>query len=78
MTIIQISAKIYWGFQVNISKDLLSSMKVDDIIIHVKNKMKIFFKTHNLLELQEGVDNLNLHIHNFDIKDPVIYLCDHC
>ena len=78
MTIIQISAKIYWGFQVNISKDLLRSMKVDDIIIHVKNKMKNFFKTHNLLELQEGVDNLNLHIHNFDIKDPVIYLCDHC
>lgn len=78
MTIIQISAKIYWGFQVNISKDLLRTMKVDDIIIHVKNKMKSFFKTHNLLELQEGVDNLNLHIHNFNIKDPVIYLCDHC
>jgi hypothetical protein len=78
MTILQISAKIYWGFQVNISKDLLSSMLIDDIIIYVKNEMKIFFKTHNLLELQEGVDNLNLHIHNFNIKDPVIYLCDHC
>ena len=78
MTILQISAKIYWGFQVNISKDLLSSMLIDDIIIYVKNEMKNFFKTHNLLELQEGVDNLNLHIHNFNIKDPVIYLCDHC
>ena len=27
MTIIQISAKIYWGFQVNISKDLLEGLE---------------------------------------------------
>ena len=78
MTILQISAKIYWGFQVNISKDLLSSMRIDEIISYVKNQMKNFFKTHNLLELQEGIDNLNLHIHNFNNEDQVIYLCDHC
>ena len=78
MTIIQISAKTYWGFQVNIQKDLLYSMQVDNIILHVKNQMKSFFKTHNLLELKEGVDNLNFHIHDLNIEDPVIYLCDHC
>jgi hypothetical protein len=78
MTILQISAKIYWGFQVDISKEDISFLTIDEIILHVKNQMKSFFKTHNLLELQEGVDNLNLHIHNFNIKDPVIYLCDHC
>jgi len=78
MTILQISAKTYWGFRVDISKEDISFLTIDEIILHVKNQMKSFFKLHNLLELKEGVDNLNLHIHNYDIQDPVIYLCDHC
>ncbi len=78
MTILQISAKIYWGFNVEISKDILKSMKIDNIILYIKTQMKTFFKTYNLLELAEGVDKLNLHIHNYNINDPVIYLCDHC
>ena len=78
MTILQISAKIYWGFCVEISKDLLITMEINEIVIYLKKQMKIFFKLHNLLELEEGINKLNLHIHNYNIEDPVIYLCDHC
>jgi hypothetical protein len=78
MTILQISAKIYWGFKIEVTKKFIVSNNIDDIILHMKTQMKKFFKLHNLVELLEGVDNLNLHIHNYDVEDPIIYLCDHC
>lgn len=78
MTIIQISANVYWGFRVDIPKELLFYMQIDEVISYVKHKMKSFFKLNNLLELAEGIDKLNLHIHDYNIEDPEIYLCDHC
>ena len=37
-------------------------MSETDIIEEMKVFMKTFFKIHNLEELKQGVDNLNLHI----------------
>jgi len=78
MTILQISSKIYWGFKIEVTRDFLIDTEINDIISYMKKQMKKFFKTHNLLELAEGIDELNLHVHNFDIEDPIIYLCSHC
>jgi len=74
---IQISSKIYWGFNIKIKRKLLKKMTCEEIINYTKIQMKDFFNIHNLLELKEGVDVLNLHIHE-DLNDlNVIYLCDH-
>jgi hypothetical protein len=76
-TILQISAPIYWGFQHEIPNSRLEGMKDDELVTEVKNAMKTFFHIHNLLELKEGVDKLELHIHQKRIPGQVIYLCNH-
>jgi hypothetical protein len=75
-TIIQVSAKIYWGFQMQVEKKKLLVTSIKDIIEELKETMKLFFNCHNLIELSEGVDNLNLYIHQY-MTDPIIYVCDH-
>ena len=78
---IQISSKIYWGFKHYIDKKRINFMIYEDIIIETKQKMKQFFEENNLLELKEGIDKLNLHIHDLvgQLSDNnIIYLCDHC
>ena len=81
----QISANIYWGFQIKLKrylvKELISNSN-DKLIKYIKNEMKSFFKNNNLLELNEGIDNLQLHFHyNMDEileSKEIIYVCDHC
>ena len=78
---IQISAKTYWGFKNYIDKKLIDYMTYEDIVNETKQKMKQFFEENNLLELKEGIDKLNLHIHNLQGElsgNDIIYLCDHC
>lgn len=78
---IQISVKTYWGFKNYIDKKLIDYMTYEDIVNETKQKMKQFFEENNLLELKEGIDKLNLHIHNLqgELSDnDIIYLCDHC
>lgn len=81
----QISANIYWGFQLKIRKSLVKELikeTNDKLIKYIKDDMKYFFKNNNLLELSEGIDNLKLHFHcNVnEILDSnnIIYVCDHC
>ena len=52
-------------------------MSEKDIIEEMKVFMKTFFKIHNLEELKEGVDKLNLHIHQKITIGETIYLCNH-
>ena len=76
-TIVQVSAKIYWGFNIKISNNKLILMSETDIVEEIKESMRRFFKKYNLEELKEGVNELNLHIHGpFDIG-KTIYVCDH-
>lgn len=81
----QISAPIYWGFQAKIEKiDIYNIPTNFERIAYICNIMKIlmssFFSHHNLLELSEGIDKLNLFIH--DIPDilntnEIVYVCAH-
>jgi hypothetical protein len=76
-TKIQVSAKTYWGFNIEIPNNKLVLMTEFDIIEEIKKKMITFFKNHNLEELKEGVNNLNLHIHGQILTGTTIYVCDH-
>jgi len=76
-TKIQVSAKTYWGFSIYIPNKKLSLMNENEIVEEIKNKMITFFKNHNLEELKEGVNNLNLHIHEPISFGQTIYVCDH-
>ena len=49
-----------------------------DIINEIKSIMKTFFLLHGMEELKEGVDKLNLHIHDRPTSlGQTIYVCDH-
>ena len=79
---IQLSAKIYWGYQYKIKKNRINMMSRDEIIAEVKTSMKNFFTVpYDLFLLREGVDKLELHFHGndpFDNNSTIVYLCDHC
>jgi hypothetical protein len=77
---IQISAKIYAGFQYKIPKEIINNMTSEEIIKEVKIHMKNFFTNpYDLYLLREGIDKLELHIHDdIPYNRPIIYLCDHC
>ncbi len=77
--ILQISAPIYSGFQYKIPKSCILYMTPNEIIQEIKIYMKNFFKSYNLYILEEGIDNLNLHIHDdISIEKDIIYICNHC
>ena len=75
-----VSAKLYSGFQYKIPKVIINQMSSDEIIQEVKVYMKNFFTTpQDLFLLRDGVDTLELHIHDdIPFNKPIIYLCDHC
>ena len=76
-TKVQISAPNYWGFNIDFPNNKIITMSEKDIIEEMKVFMKTFFKIHNLEELKEGVDKLNLHIHQTITIGETIYLCNH-
>lgn len=75
---LQISAKIYCGFQYKIHREIISKMTIDEIINEFKIYMKNFFEIHNLYILKDGIDPLILHIHDdIPFTNDIVYLCDH-
>lgn len=76
---ITVSDPIYWGFKYIIPLDYAMNVTKDILVDEMKIYMKNFFGSHGLVYLQEGVDKLNLHLHD-DIKytDTVVYMCTHC
>lgn len=74
---VQISAPIYCGLRYTISNDRLLTLTKNEVIHETKNFMRSFFGTHNLLELQYGVDKLRLYIHDTLGPDKVVYACVH-
>lgn len=82
----QLSANIFWGFQVNI--DILSLNNMNEVNTIAKNDLLKFLKNNNLLELYDKAKELEIHNHlvenitpkNFLEKTPievVTYLCDY-
>jgi hypothetical protein len=77
--VLQISAKTYWGYRYYYLIEEFKNTTNENIIKEVKEAMKLFFESNNLLLLKEGIDNLNLHLHRPEnIKEgDIIYICDH-
>lgn len=76
-TIFQVSTPTYWGFRLQFESDKLDFMSNNDIIEDIKKHMKAVFRSLNLEDLYEGVDNLDLHIEEPIIKNQVNFVCDH-
>lgn len=75
---LQVSAKIYWGYQYKVPLMYSLSVTSETLIHELKIHMKNFFSSHNLEELKEGVDKLNLHIHQeINTHSTVVYVCSH-
>lgn len=83
--IFQISSQIFWGFQLVI--DVESVNNIDDVISIIKDDLKAFLTSGNLLELRGQVDMMRLHVHHpfntwehilaMTCDTDIIYLCDH-
>jgi hypothetical protein len=76
---ITISDPIYQGFTYKIPLDYALNVDKSTIVNEMKKYMKNFFGSHGLNRLQEGVDRLDLHLHQ-DINsiNTEIYMCTHC
>jgi hypothetical protein len=74
---IQVLTPVYWGYTYKIHNSRIKYMTHQDIIRELKIDMKVFFHTHNLLELKKGIDNLDLHISNTLEPNTVIFACSH-
>jgi hypothetical protein len=80
---IQISDELFWGFNTQVNIDTFQNF--EELAIFIKVCLISFLKTHNLLNLVEKANSLQLHNHNFqhfhDIyktDDEIIYLCGGC
>ena len=81
--IIQISDELFWGFNIVINLDNYNSF--DELAFLLKNELIVFLRTHNLLNLLDKANNLNLHHHMFNnyedlyrIEYDTIYFCGGC
>jgi hypothetical protein len=78
-----ISSELFWGWKSSLNTSKYNTH--EKIIKKVKDDLKEFLNSRNLLELVKKVDEMTLHIHNemHDIiheDNPLgpFYLCDHC
>ena len=73
----QISSDIFGGYQYKIPKMNIKMMTNDEIIAEVKISMRNFFESHNLLQLKDRIDKLQLHIHSDNSEENIVYICNH-
>lgn len=84
--VFQVSSDVFWGFRLSI--DLSHFTTVKEIVEFVKQDMKTFLMSRNLVMLVEKLEARSFHIHHpYDTyqdllkltkDDDVIYICDHC
>lgn len=77
---VQVSAPVYWGYSMDFEVEHLNQLTPEQVIQEVKRCMASFFRQNNLLELAEGVQRLELHVHQ-SIRGlapgSTIYVCSH-
>lgn len=81
MITIVASAKLFWGFKIEVPNEYsMLSINEQQILVNAEFKLKLnaFFKQQNLQLLQEEVEKLKLHLHALLIEDTLVYACDHC
>ena len=84
----QISAELYWGFQVHLDESELEALDFDMLYKIIKHRLKKFLKAGNLVDLHDRVDDMKLHIHSACSsleeliaqwqEEEIIYVCSHC
>lgn len=81
--IIQISDRLFWGFNEIIEIDNYKSF--DELGEMIKKELLLFLNRNNLLYLVMEAEKLNLHNHNYEKYDDlyktnndIIYFCGHC
>lgn len=83
----QISHDIYWGFQFRIPSmefdNLTEGEIIERVITTAKAKMTEFFNTHNLLQLRDKVNSLELGMHYNNLRQVInsgntVFVCGHC
>ena len=81
--ILQISDKLFWGFNISVELDFYNS--IDELANIIKKELILFLNDNNLLNLKEEAEKLNLHNHYYtkyeelyDTNEKIIYFCSHC
>lgn len=84
--VFQVSSDTFWGFRLLI--DISKFHTISDIVNFVKNDLKTFLMSRNLIVLVEKLESRLFHLHHpYDTyqdllrltnKDDIIYICDHC
>ena len=81
--IIQISDEFFWGFNIIINLDNYKTF--DELAILLKNELITFLRRHNLLNLLDMANKLNLHNHMYKNYEDlyrndydIIYFCGGC
>jgi len=75
------SAKLFWGFKIELPNEysILTKNEQETLVTaEFKLRLKEFFKIHNMQLLMEETDKLKLHLHVPLIPDALVYACDHC
>ena len=79
-----LSCELFGGFKVRIDIDQCDN--INSIIIRIKNSLKNILIENNLESLQNKLQNINYHIHDFSFVDilmdtdqnKIYYVCSHC
>ncbi len=80
MVVFQLSAKLFWGYNVNINPNDFKSN--EEIIYYLQNDLCLFLEHKNLLDLLKEAKKMKLHIHDSKpyldsiTNFRIIYVCD--
>jgi hypothetical protein len=84
--VFQVSSDTFWGFRLLI--DISKFHSIGDIVNFIKNDLKTFLMSRNLIVLVEKLESRVFHVHHpYDTyqdllkltnEDDIIYICDHC
>jgi hypothetical protein len=64
--VFQFSCDILWGYRTEIDLDDCDTL--DDIVVLAVASLSSFLEAHNLLVLQEKIQQINYHIHDYTIE----------
>lgn len=81
--IIQISDKIFWGFNINVNLDDYKSF--EELANLLKKELILFLTKYNLLNQVDMANKITFHNHNYNLYedlyntgDDIIYFCGDC
>jgi hypothetical protein len=83
MKIMQISDKLFWGF--NMIVDITKYSSFEELADLIKKDLLVFLNRNNLLNLALEAEKIKFHNHNYSnynelykTNDDIIYFCGDC